>query len=183
MSDDIGGVWRTIGGRRVFIKDGEDIETAMKKSGKFKNTNKQNKNKSDRKDKDTNKELSDEERKKEQLEIIKNNNPMTDDYHTGIRSEKDIKTPEEAFKTKIDEDEDYVYPDFSKKDGLKALETGKITIYSSKEIKQGTFVSPSKMMAQDYAGSGKVYEKVVDIKDVAWINSGEGQYAEIRKKK
>lgn len=35
MADDIGGVWRTIGGRRVFIKDGEDLETAMKKSGKF----------------------------------------------------------------------------------------------------------------------------------------------------
>lgn len=37
MSDDIGGVWRTIGGRRVFIKDGEDLETAMKNSGKFGN--------------------------------------------------------------------------------------------------------------------------------------------------
>lgn len=36
MADDIGGVWRTIGGRRVFIKDGDDLETAMKKSGKFK---------------------------------------------------------------------------------------------------------------------------------------------------
>jgi len=30
------GVWRTIGGRRIFIADGEDLETAMKKSGKFK---------------------------------------------------------------------------------------------------------------------------------------------------
>lgn len=30
------GVWRTVGGRRIFIKDGEDLETAMKKSGKFK---------------------------------------------------------------------------------------------------------------------------------------------------
>ena len=29
------GVWRTVGGRRIFIKDGEDLETAMKKSGKF----------------------------------------------------------------------------------------------------------------------------------------------------
>jgi len=29
------GVWRTIGGRRIFIADGEDLETAMKKSGKF----------------------------------------------------------------------------------------------------------------------------------------------------
>lgn len=34
--DDIGGVWRTIGGRRVFIKDGQSLESAMKESGKFK---------------------------------------------------------------------------------------------------------------------------------------------------
>ena len=37
MANDIGGVWRTVGGRRIFIKDGEDLETAMKKSGKFGN--------------------------------------------------------------------------------------------------------------------------------------------------
>lgn len=37
MANDIGGVWRTVGGRRIFIKDGEDLETAMKKSGKFEN--------------------------------------------------------------------------------------------------------------------------------------------------
>lgn len=40
MSDDIGGVWRTIGGRRIFIKNGQDLVTAMKESGKF-NTHKQ----------------------------------------------------------------------------------------------------------------------------------------------
>lgn len=38
--DDIGGVWRTVGGRRVFIRDGEDLETAMINSGKFKIKNK-----------------------------------------------------------------------------------------------------------------------------------------------
>lgn len=32
---DTGGVWRTVGGRRIFIADGEDIRTAMAKSGKF----------------------------------------------------------------------------------------------------------------------------------------------------
>ena len=32
---DLGGVLRTVGGRRIFIKDGEDLETAMKNSGKF----------------------------------------------------------------------------------------------------------------------------------------------------
>lgn len=42
MSDDIGGVWRTVGGRRIFIKDGEDLETAMKKSGKFDKNGKKN---------------------------------------------------------------------------------------------------------------------------------------------
>ena len=157
------GVWRTVGGRRIFIKDGEDLSTAMKKSGKFKTKKKE--------------EETEEDIKKKQLEIIKKENPMTDDYHVGIRKVEDIKTPEEAFKTKIDEDEDYVYPDFSKEDGEKALKTGKITVYSSKEIKQGGFVATSKMMAKDYAGGGKVYSQEIDINDVAWINSGEGQFA------
>lgn len=40
--DDIGGVWRTIGGRRVFIKDGQSLDDAMKASGKFKENNKSN---------------------------------------------------------------------------------------------------------------------------------------------
>lgn len=31
----IGGVWRTVGGRRIFIKDGQDLSSAMKASGKF----------------------------------------------------------------------------------------------------------------------------------------------------
>ena len=34
------GVWRTVGGRRIFIKDGEDLASAMKKSGKFKSNKK-----------------------------------------------------------------------------------------------------------------------------------------------
>ena len=117
--------------------------------------------------------------KEKQLEIIKKENPMLDDYHTGIRTIDDIKTPEEAFKTKIDEDEDYSYPDFTQEDGEKALESGKITVYSSQEIKQGTFVSPSKSMAQDYAGDGKIFEQTISINDVAWINSDEGQYAKV----
>ena len=29
------GVWRTVGGRRIFIKEGSDLKTAMKESGKF----------------------------------------------------------------------------------------------------------------------------------------------------
>lgn len=33
--DDIGGIWRTVGGRRIFIRDGQDLASAMKESGKF----------------------------------------------------------------------------------------------------------------------------------------------------
>ena len=36
--------------------------------------------------------------KLEQYEIIKENNPMLDDYHVGIRSPKDIKSWEEVIK-------------------------------------------------------------------------------------
>ena len=43
MAED--GVWRTVGGRRIFIKDGEDLETAMKNSGKFNNDGKYTKTK------------------------------------------------------------------------------------------------------------------------------------------
>ena len=64
-----------------------------------------------------------------------------------------------------------------------ALATGKITVYSSYPIIQGTFVTPSKMEAESYSGTGKVYKKTVDIKDVAWIDPTQGQYARIEEGK
>lgn len=33
------GVWRTVGGRRIFIANGEDLKSAMKNSGKFGKSN------------------------------------------------------------------------------------------------------------------------------------------------
>jgi len=35
MADEQNGVWRTVGGRRVFIKDGQSLSDAMRESGKF----------------------------------------------------------------------------------------------------------------------------------------------------
>lgn len=259
MATDIGGVWRTVGGRRIFIKDGEDLETAMKKSGKFKKSEIKNKD-----DSKKSKKMTDEERekkikelekkkeetvgflqkagideeiralkagyddvkeyrkaederkakisadrekekarqeetrikkteemskqlekdkseateeKREQFEIIQKNNPMQDDYHVGIRSPKDIKTWEEAMK----DDESFSWGDFSKEDAEKALKSGEITIYSSYDIKQGTFVSTSKVQAEEYAGGKKVYEKTVKLNEVACINGDEGQYAKVGK--
>ena len=111
--------------------------------------------------------------KEAQLAVILKHNPMRDDYHIGIRKLSDIKT----FAEVVNDDESFVYGDFSQQDALNALKTGKITVYSSKGINLGDFVSTSRRMAQDYAGySGRVYQRTVNLTDVAWINGDEGVY-------
>ena len=121
-------------------------------------------------------ETEDVSHKQAQFDLLQKTNPMLDDYHTGIRKPEEIKTLQEVIKHH-DPDEDFAYPDFELKDAQKAMDNGKITIYSSYPIKEGVFVSPSKMMAQDYAGGrGEVYSKEVDLKDIGWINSDEGNY-------
>ena len=122
--------------------------------------------------------LSDAERKKMQLHIIQDTNPMNDDIHTGVRSTKDILSAKEAFETKVDENS-FAYPDFTEADGRTALRRGYVEIYSSHPIVPGTFVTPSQMQAKDYAGSGRVYSKRVSLQDVAWLHSDEGQYAPV----
>ncbi len=37
MSDDIKGAWKTVRGRRIFIKEGQSLTDAMRESGKFEN--------------------------------------------------------------------------------------------------------------------------------------------------
>lgn len=118
------------------------------------------------------------ENKRKQYEIIQSTNPMEDDYHVGIRSPKDIKT----FAEVINDDESFAWGDFSKKDAERALKKGSITVYSSKPIENGNFVSTSKIQATEYAGGEKIYTKEVPIEDVAWINGDEGQYAKISAK-
>ena len=117
--------------------------------------------------------------KEKQFEIIKNNNPMEDDYHTGIRSMDDIKTANEVF-TK-ENFEEVSNPDFTFEDAQKALETGKVMVYSSKPIENGGFVSTSKMEAESYSGNGKVYTKEVPLDNVAWIENTQGQYTDLSK--
>ena len=78
--------------------------------------------------------------------------------------------------------ESFCYGDFDREDAEIALTTGEITIYSSKPIEQGGFVSTSYNMAKDYAGSGRVYSKTVKLEEVAWVNGDEGQYARVDEK-
>lgn len=121
--------------------------------------------------------------KKRQFEIISTNNSFNPSLgeHTWIRSVSDINTYEEVW-----EDEGEIYgitPDFSKEDAINALKSGFITVYSSYPIKQGIFVTPSRMEAQNYAGGNRVFSKTVRLSDVAWIDPMQGQYANINENK
>ena len=67
------GVWRTVGGRRIFIKEGQDLASAMKESGKF-----------------SKKEKNDKELKREKLRNL-------DEYSRGKLIEKLTKEEEEEY--------------------------------------------------------------------------------------
>ena len=117
--------------------------------------------------------------KQQQLDIINKSNPSPDDVHTWIRNAEDIKSFSEAFF----EDGEFsgMDPDFTESMANEAIETGKVKVYSSYPIENGTFVSPSQMEASQYAGgdASKLYSKTVNINDVAWIDGAEGQYAKV----
>lgn len=119
--------------------------------------------------------------KNAQFDIIQQTNPMYDEFHTGIRSPKDIKT----FAEVVDDAESFNWGDFTREDAKAALEAGKIRIYSSYAIKNGVFVSTSYKQALDYAaGNAKsVHSRTVALDSVAWINGDEGQYARVTQKK
>ena len=102
-----------------------------------------------------------QELKEKQLETTLTFNPMTDDYHTGIRDINDIHTFQELYDEEIlngstydefdlvvyDEPKSLYVPDIEE-----ILKKGTITVYSSYPIKQGVFVTPSKVEARSYSG-------------------------------
>lgn len=115
--------------------------------------------------------------KKHQFEIIQSANPAQDDIHTWIRDINEIQTLEESVKSPEWNSYEEYNPDWTAKNANKAIRTGKVTVYSSKPIEAGTFVTPSKMEAQSYSVDGKVYSQEVNTNDVAWIDPTQGQYA------
>lgn len=116
-------------------------------------------------------------RKAAQFDIIRQSNPFDAELgdHTWIKSADDILTYPEAIDN-FGGVED-VTPDFRAADVQAALDGGEVTVYSSYPIEQGTFVTPSRMEAQSYAGDGaQVYSRRVPLSDVAWIDEVQGQY-------
>lgn len=70
------GIWRTVGGRRIFIEDGEDLATAMKKSGKFKKTE----------ESEVSKPRSEEEELQDVMDKIKDEMELQDLHSYDIKS-------------------------------------------------------------------------------------------------
>ena len=130
-----------------------------------------------------------QELKQKQLETILTFNPMLDDYHTGIRTIDDIHTFQELYDEEIlngstydefdlvvyDEPKSLYVPDIEE-----ILKKGTITVYSSYPIKQGVFVTPSKVEALSYSGGKPIHSRRVRLTDVAWIDFNEGQYAKVK---
>lgn len=117
------------------------------------------------------------DRKAAQFDIIRQSNPFDAELgdHTWIKSADDILTYPEAIDN-FGGVED-VTPDFRAADVQAALDGGEVTVYSSYPIEQGTFVTPSRMEPQNYAGDGaQVYSRRVPLSDVAWIDEVQGQY-------
>lgn len=110
--------------------------------------------------------------KEAQLELILNSNPVDGDISVWVRDVDDILTFEEAMT-----EDDLIDPDFTEEDVEECLRTGKVTVYSSKPIANGNFVSPSKMEASAYSGNGYIYCANVKLTDVAWIDCTQGQVA------
>lgn len=124
-----------------------------------------------------------QEYKKMQCDMIKKYNPAEDDYHTWIRKPEDVMTWDEVYKEQMDEyPNDNPTPDYTSDMVQDINKTRKVTVYSSKEIKKGIFVTPSRMEAENYAGSKKVFAKTMSVDDIAWIDIIQGQYAPVAKK-
>lgn len=115
--------------------------------------------------------------KERQMQVIQENNPAEDDYHTWIRSVEEIKTLQEALTDPEWAEYDEFNPDYSRAMAEEALESGEIEVFSSYPIEAGGFVTPSRMEAESYAGDGRVYSRRVPVTDVAWIDPTQGQYA------
>lgn len=115
--------------------------------------------------------------KERQMQVIQENNPAEDDYHTWIRSAEEIKTLQEAIMDPEWAEYDEFNPDYSRAMAEEALESGEIEVFGSHPIEAGGFVTPSRMEAESYAGDGRVYSRRVPVTDVAWIDPTQGQYA------
>jgi hypothetical protein len=166
--DDSDGVWRTVGGKKIFIRNGQDLASAMKESGKFSRVARhQNlyKETSEEKETETSKEKNTQQKE--------NNDEPSNDKNYGygkktdkikVYDEKEIKDRADDLRKNLDE-----YKDEAK--------TTNVNRSKEKKLEE---------VAKEIGESKKNYEKYLSEKkepsdEVELINMGDGKYATIRK--
>lgn len=123
------GVWRTVGGRRIFIKEGQDLASAMKESGKFKSSieNKE-------------KELSKEEKADKSVLIRQQRDELQEKLRKGGLSKDEYEDIKKQIKelTKQKEELDKDLSNLDLRDARKRLEEkNRIKVKESKTLKNG----------------------------------------------
>ena len=100
---------------------------------------------------------------------------VTSEYIEPITSPEQIKTYAEA--VAADRADFGSTIDFDLEAAEQALSSGEITVYSPRAITAGSYVTPSRMNAEDAAtGGGRIYSMTVPLEAVAWTDAFSGQY-------
>ncbi len=160
--DDEDGVWRTIHGRKVFIKNGQSLEDAMSESGKFKSSSKQ-KGKADqyKKGEIPKKEEKEPKEKKEEEPKEKPTNDLESQVDE-LLGESHTKIPNDVLDSVDDIYDDYLAD--QKGDKFYAIQGDKILTFDT-----------------NASGSDKYWEEEFPISDYEdankWLN-GEIEYSD-----
>ena len=115
------------------------------------------------------------EHKQAQYEALQAANVQSDDFDV-ITAPEQILTFQEAVQAAQGQKGQ---ADFDMEDAQAALDKGEITVYSAGPIGTGSFVTPSRMIAENMAEGQRISSMTVPLDSVAWTDYAGGQYAPI----
>lgn len=105
-----------------------------------------------------------------QYDIVKKYNENKD---IKIKQESDIKTFDEV----VGDSSVFIFDDFTHQDALNSLAKNFVMIYSPRQIRPGDIVYTSSSEVKNGLEVGKnVYQRLVDLGEVAWFNGREGHF-------
>lgn len=150
------GVWRTIRGRRVFIRSGEDLESAMKRSGKFKMkiTEEEKQNIEKNKYKDDRDTTNEEFIRDEIKQFIDGGNEKESFINFRDRMKETYGVEEDTFNKRFQHAEDNLYYE---KTGQLPTEERKKTY--SREARAREIDKANKMSKEDYLEISKDWDE------------------------
>lgn len=114
--------------------------------------------------------------KQAQYEALQAADVQTDDFEP-ITAPEQIMTYQEALQAARDGNQKLM-ADYDMQDAAEALDAGEITVYSAGPVRTGSFVTPSRMIAESMAGGRRISSMTVPLDSVAWTDATGGQFVE-----